>query len=139
MKNYSYRKHSKVDANTPRENRAHRDSKPGRQHWATVSFGDSVGGPLLFGSRAKRDEHGHTTACGKTAYRVTATRRMNSVTCPLCRDWLKENEWYCPEHGFLDGKDVTFEETCDYCGESVGGGDPNVQTTEETEKETIRT
>ena len=63
---------------------------------------------------------GKTTLCGKTANGVYITREKNIVTCPRCVDALREDDWYCPEHGFLPPEDVTFEERCDYCGEVVG-------------------
>lgn len=83
-----------------------------KPQWTHYSFGGHV--PML-----ERNAKGETTICGKTANRISATRCKNRVTCPRCIEKLKEDSWYCEEHGFLEGKDVTNDETCDYCGKSV--------------------
>ena len=59
------------------------------------------------------------TWCNKTAERIPKTSDPNKVTCPRCLKEMKKAMYFCPEHGFVDGEDVTFNETCDYCGRSV--------------------
>lgn len=44
---------------------------------------------------------------------------LNSVNCPDCINILKMKLYHCNNHGFLLGKEVTFDEKCDYCGLSV--------------------
>ena len=56
-----------------------------------------------------------TTACEKTARRVARTINSNKVTCPRCIEIMKQTMWYCEIHGFINGEEVNFEETCDYC------------------------
>jgi len=60
-----------------------------------------------------------TTECGKTARRIQATFNNDAVTCPLCLEKLKEDNWHCPTHGFIHDMNVTYYEKCDMCGESV--------------------
>jgi hypothetical protein len=43
----------------------------------------------------------------------------NAVTCPRCIDKLKEKFWFCEICGFIDDKNVTFEETCEKCGSKL--------------------
>jgi len=64
-------------------------------------------------------EDSQTTICGKTARRIIATRDKDAVTCRRCIEKLKETEWWCPNHGFIPGESVTFEEVCDICGQDV--------------------
>lgn len=33
-----------------------------------------------------------------------------------------DNRYYCTEHGYLDGVEVTFEELCDHCKRPVSHG-----------------
>ena len=40
-------------------------------------------------------------------------------TCAECSRILQRSLHHCSVHGFLDGRDVTFNSKCDYCGESV--------------------
>lgn len=40
-------------------------------------------------------------------------------TCAECSRLYQQKRYYCTVHGFLSGKEVTFEEKCDYCGNSV--------------------
>ncbi|GAG26664.1 unnamed protein product [marine sediment metagenome] len=86
--------------------------KKGRQEWIHYSFGGHV--PML-----ERNDKGETTLCGKTARRIRATRDKNGVTCLGCIEGLKEDSWFCEEHGFIADEDVRNDETCDYCGARV--------------------
>lgn len=61
----------------------------------------------------------YTTLCGKTALRIKTTKDPNIVTCPRCIDDLKVKRYWCMDHGFLSDVDVTFDEKCDYCGNSI--------------------
>ena len=68
--------------------------------------------------------NGDITACGeKDTYRLHCgphmTSRLPDVTCPRCIESLKKTHWYCPKHGFINDEHVTFQETCDICGEYV--------------------
>ena len=56
-----------------------------KQNWVHYSFGGVV-------TMLKRNEKGHTTACGKTACRIRVTTHRNDVTCPLCIDTLKKGD-----------------------------------------------
>jgi hypothetical protein len=67
-------------------------------------------------------------ACGKrtsmlgVAYQQCPeafTRDINKVTCPRCIEKLKEKHYYCEEHGFVVGADVTYDEKCAHCGRDV--------------------
>jgi hypothetical protein len=80
-----------------------------RPNWVHYSFGGYV-------QMLKRNANGETTACGKTAQRISVTKDKNNVTCPLCLEKLKEDNWFCEDHKFLDDIDVTFDEKCGYCG-----------------------
>ncbi len=64
-------------------------------------------------------EDSPTTICGKTALRMISTSDKNKVTCPRCLEKLKDENWFCPEHGFIKDEFVTFEETCSECGINV--------------------
>lgn len=86
--------------------------KLNKRQWIHYSFGGIV--PML-----KRNEKGETTICGKTANRIRETKDLNRVTCPRCIEKLKEDSWYCEEHGFIECKDVKNDETCGYCGKPV--------------------
>jgi len=97
----------------PRKEMGNMKGNRASTNWTHSAFGGMV--PML-----SRNDKGQTTRCGKTAKRIRATTNNNSVTCPRCIEVLKENEWHCEKHGFLEPEDVTFEETCDYCGEPVG-------------------
>ena len=65
--------------------------------------------------------------CGKQVLENSAafdvdfafTQRLDRVTCPRCIEELKKTHYHCPEHGFIAGKEVTFDEKCDYCGSPV--------------------
>lgn len=60
-----------------------------------------------------------TTLCGKTARRILATKFMDDVTCTLCVRKLKEENWHCPEHGFIADAQVQPDSTCERCGKNV--------------------
>lgn len=60
-----------------------------------------------------------STPCGKTSRLINSTRVMDHVTCPRCLDKLKEENWFCPEHGFIHDFNVTYEETCAMCGRDL--------------------
>ena len=64
-------------------------------------------------------ESAESTPCGKTSRLINATKRLDDVTCPRCLTTLKEENWFCPKHGFIHNANVTFEETCGICGLSV--------------------
>ena len=66
---------------------------------------------FLLGSESRE-----STPCGKTSRLIRSTKYMDAVTCPRCLSKLKEDNWFCPEHGFIDDANVTFQETCDECG-----------------------
>ncbi len=86
--------------------------KLNKRQWVHYSFGGYV--PML-----ERNNKGETTICGKTARRIRAYHDKSKVTCPRCIEKLKENSWFCDEHGFIADGDVRNDETCDYCGEPV--------------------
>ncbi len=65
------------------------------------------------------EDQKETTLCGKTARKISATFVKNHVSCPLCKEELIKNNWYCPTHKFITEKEVTFEEKCSFCGQSV--------------------
>jgi rRNA maturation protein Nop10 len=62
---------------------------------------------------------GYSTACGKTSERIPHSRDVNEVTCPRCLEEMKKVMYFCNEHGFIDGIEVTYDEKCDYCGDDV--------------------
>lgn len=39
----------------------------------------------------------------------------NKVDCEFCLEKMKDYMYYCEIHGFIDAKDVTNDEKCDYC------------------------
>ena len=47
------------------------------------------------------------------------TNDKNKVTCKHCVEELKKNSFYCDEHGFIEGEDVTNDEKCSYCGRKI--------------------
>jgi len=67
-------------------------------------------------------ENDKVTACGKTTKSACCykTITLDNVTCPKCLEYLKENNWYCEEHGFIADATVTNYETCEICGRAVG-------------------
>ena len=70
------------------------------------------------------EENKPVTICGKmTRYKLfrgpAIVSDMNSVTCPRCLEILKEQNWYCPTHGFLAPVEVENDETCTYCRAAV--------------------
>jgi DNA-directed RNA polymerase subunit RPC12/RpoP len=67
----------------------------------------------------RQNETGHTTVCGKTARRIRVTSDKNLISCPRCLEIMKQNEWWCPNCGFLEAADVTFTEHCEICGEKL--------------------
>ena len=83
-----------------------------RNRWVHCSVEGHI--PML-----KRNPESQTTFCGKTTHRIRAVFNKNSVTCPRCIEKLKENDWYCEEHGFIQAVDVKNNETCAYCGKPV--------------------
>ena len=80
--------------------------------WVHSSFG--VHTHISMGNPGEK-----TTVCGKTTRRARAVFDKNKVDCPRCIEKLKENNWYCEEHGFIQDVDVRNDETCDYCGREV--------------------
>lgn len=60
------------------------------------------------------------TACGKTSRRYYKTITLDKVTCPKCLEYLKQNNWYCEDHGFIADATVTNDERCEICGRAVG-------------------
>lgn len=65
---------------------------------------------------------GDKAICGKKYHgweRTVFVHDPNSATCPHCITEMKKTMYYCPTHGFISGKDVTFEETCATCGANV--------------------
>ena len=44
---------------------------------------------------------------------------LEMIDCPDCITELKKQLYHCSTHGFVTFDDVTFDEKCDYCGESV--------------------
>ncbi len=82
-------------------------------NWVHYSFGGHV--PML-----ERNDKGETTLCGKTARRIRATRIKTGVTCVRCIERLKEDNWFCEEHGYIADENVRNDETCDICGREVG-------------------
>ena len=42
-------------------------------------------------------------------------KSLNSVTCHICINSMKQISYYCYIHGALLGKEVTFDEKCNYC------------------------
>jgi hypothetical protein len=40
-------------------------------------------------------------------------------TCIKCSQEKKKLLYYCSVHGYVSGKEVTYDEKCDYCGNSV--------------------
>ncbi len=76
------------------------------------------------GAGVKASSLSASTICGKTNYfrpheGPSITNQLSAITCPRCIDVLKRDRWYCPTHGFIDDKNVTFEETCEICGNGV--------------------
>ncbi len=61
--------------------------------------------------------------CGKDVHpnhhRANTTDIMDHVTCPSCLEILQRENWYCPEHKFINDMNVTNDETCANCGRSV--------------------
>ena len=60
--------------------------------------------------------------CGKEQdfiARIPETKEPNEVTCPRCLEKMKETMYYCSEHGFVEGVDVTNDKKCAYCGRKV--------------------
>ena len=81
-------------------------------------------GPLADGGVVLRTDSPFSTACGKTSkYRLfcgpAIVAQLSAVTCPLCIEVLKKTHWHCPVHGFVDDREVTFEESCEMCGNPV--------------------
>ena len=85
--------------------------------------------PLSVRKRCRKRQWAHyrvneSKACGnENKYRLFRgpylTGQISLVTCPRCIEILKKSHWYCPEHGFIDDNNVTYEETCEFCGEPV--------------------
>ena len=44
---------------------------------------------------------------------------IDRVNCPACIAVMKLSKWHCIYHGFVKGKDVTFDENCATCGNPV--------------------
>ena len=59
------------------------------------------------------------TLCGKTSRQTYATTRKDSVSCRRCLALLKDDNWFCEDHGFISDENVTYEECCAICGRSV--------------------
>ena len=61
--------------------------------------------------------------CGKDVSPLhpgaNSTTVLDNVTCLSCLEVLKEDNWFCPEHGFIADANVTYEETCANCGRFV--------------------
>lgn len=80
--------------------------------WIHAAIGD-------FNRSLTPKEQNETTECGKTARRIMATFNKDQVTCPPCLTKLKEDNWFCDEHGFIEDINVEFDETCSTCGMSA--------------------
>ena len=50
---------------------------------------------------------------------VLEARKIEEVNCPACIAVMKLSKWHCVHHGFVQGKDVTFDENCAICGNPV--------------------
>lgn len=46
---------------------------------------------------------------------IPHTDILNKVTCERCIEILKESNWYCPIHGFIECQNVTNDEKCSIC------------------------
>jgi len=81
-----------------------------------LGLGDSYGNPSKNVFEIGRI---HTNDAGQFAVQTfLSVECLDYITCPDCKkkykDYLITMEYYCPVHGFLQGKEVTFEEKCDY-------------------------
>ncbi len=61
--------------------------------------------------------------CGKKVHSshggATYTEEIRKVTCPLCIEILKEDNWYCNNCGLIDDDYITDEGICVLCGEDI--------------------
>ncbi|KKM94236.1 hypothetical protein LCGC14_1200280 [marine sediment metagenome] len=76
------------------------------------------------GTDVRHTDSPFSTVCGKTNnYRLfrgpAIVNQLSAVTCSSCLAVLKQTHWYCPTHGFIADEEVTFEETCEMCGNPV--------------------
>jgi len=67
-----------------------------------------------------------TTLCGEKVIlnglrknKIEITSIKNFVNCPKCIEKLKEENWFCPNCGFLEKEQVTFKGLCGSCGRKI--------------------